>query len=42
MVEIIEHEQAKKARKTTISPDWMLKASGREFVVYRGFPANTF
>jgi SOS response regulatory protein OraA/RecX len=41
-VEIIEREQAKKARKTTISPDWMLKASGREFVVYRGFPANAF
>ena len=38
----IECEQVKKARKTTISPDWMLKASGREFVVYRGFPANTF
>ena len=39
---LLECEQVKKNRKTTISPDWMLKASGREFVVYRGFPANAF
>ena len=38
----IECEQVKKTRKTTISPDWVLKAPGREFVVSKGFPANTF